>query len=411
MTAGGATGINGLALRAAGGAISGASQAGLVNPEDAGAGALIGGLAPGAIQLVGKGANLLGKVLTGPAQTPEMQAAVQAARDAGYVIPPTQAKPTLLNRVLEGVSGKLTTAQNASAKNADVTNGLAAKALGLSEDTPITVDSLQSLRKDAGRSYSAISGSGTIKPGQAYFDALDKIAEPHAVSAAGFPDAAPSPVLKMVESLKSPEFDASAAVAKIKELRSASDDAFRSGNTDVARASKSAANALESAVEDHLSQTGQTDLLKNFQDARTLIAKSYSVEKALNPTTGTVDAQKLTTQLKKGKPLSGELLQAADFASRFPKAAQTPERMGSLPGTSPLDWIPVGAVAAGLHNPLALAGVAVRPGLRALSLSDLVQNGLAKQSGGNTLTRVLADQTSQQIPYKLAPAAATSLSH
>lgn len=409
MTAGGLAGKTGLAVRAAGGAVSGGLQAGMVNPEDAGAGAVIGGAAPGVLQLAGKAGNVLGKIINGPAQTPEALAAIQAARDAGYVIPPTQAKPTLLNRVMEGVSGKLTTAQNASAKNAEVTNGLAAKALGLPADMPITVDSLQALRKDAGQSYAALNGAGTIKPSQSYFDALDKIAEPHAVASAGFPNAKPSPVLDMVDSLKSPEFDASAAVAKIKELRSASDDAFRTGNTDVGRASKKAANALESAVEDHLSQTGQTDLLKNFQDARTLIAKSYSVEKALNPTTGTVDAQKLSQQLKKGKPLSDELLQAADFGSRFPKAAQTPEKMGSLPGTSPLDWAAGGiSAAAGLHNPLALAGVVARPALRALSLSGVVQNNLATPAGSNALSRLMANPALQQIPYRLAPEAATN---
>ena len=54
MSVGGLTGKTAIATRAAGGAVSGAVQAGLVNPNDAGTGALIGAAMPGAFQLAGK---------------------------------------------------------------------------------------------------------------------------------------------------------------------------------------------------------------------------------------------------------------------------------------------------------------------------------------------------------------------
>ncbi|MFN7611061.1 MAG: hypothetical protein ACK5QX_09030, partial [bacterium] len=52
---GGTTGnrLADLAIRTAGGAASGGAAAGLVNPEDAGTGALIGGALPGAVQAAG----------------------------------------------------------------------------------------------------------------------------------------------------------------------------------------------------------------------------------------------------------------------------------------------------------------------------------------------------------------------
>jgi hypothetical protein len=384
--AGGATGAAGVATRAAGGAIAGGASAGLVDPKDAPTGALIGGVLPGAVQLAGTA----GRALTGAAgtQTAEQLAAVDAARKAGYIIPPTQAKPSVVNKILEGFSGKLTTAQNASAANQPVTNGLAAKALGLSPDTQITPDVLQAIRNKAGQSYDAIGNTGTVTPGPAYGAALDQIAASAKTAAAGFPNAKPSPVIDLVDSLRSPSFDASSAVAKIKELRSAADDAFRSGNTDVARASKSAANALEGALSDHLTQAGNPQALTDFQDARQLIAKTYSVQKAMNPTTGSIDANKLAGQLAKGKPLSGELLDAAQFAQRFPKAAKVPEPTGGLPGTSPLDWAMGGGIAAATHNPLALIGVAARPLARKFALSDLVQNRLGTVPPNAQLSRL-----------------------
>lgn len=399
-----------MGVRALGGMTTGGVSAGMVNPADAGMGALVGGLAPGVIQAAGAAGNKLASIIRGPEQGPEMIEAIKAARDAGYVIPPTQAKPSLGNRMLEGYAGKLTTAQNASAKNAEITDSLAAKALGLAPDAKISPEVLQDIRKNAGQAYEAISGAGTITPGPAYSQALDKIAEKHVLAANGFPGAKPSPVIDMVESLKSPSFDASSAVAKIKELRTAADDGFRTGNTDIARASKQAAQALEDAVEQNLVAAGNPKMLQDFRDARTLIAKTYTVEKALNKTTGTVDARKLGQQIERGKPLTDELKTAGDFANRFKKAAQTPETMGSLPGNSPLDYA-FGAAASAAHgNLLPLAGAVVgRPIARSAALSGMVQNRLINSpQSQNKLVELLQSPEGQQLMYRLAPQMATS---
>jgi hypothetical protein len=404
MNAGSATGKTALALRTGGGAATGAASAGLVNPEDAGTGSLIGGALPGAVKAAGIAGQKIGGVIRGPAQAPDMTAAVQAARSSGYVIPPTQANPTLSNRLLEGFSGKITTAQNASAKNQAVTSGLVAKELGLSADTKITPDVLTGIRKQAGQAYDAIGTTGVVTPPASYGAALDSIAAPFVKSAQAFPNAKPSPVLELVESLRSPSFDAGAAVEKIKQLRTAADDAFRSGNTDIARASKSAAGALEDALDGHLQALGQPQMLQAFRDSRQLIAKTYTVEKALNPASGAVDARKLAAQLAKNKPLSGGIKDAAEFAARFPKAAQTVEGMGSLPQTSPLDWIGAGTLSGVSGNPLVMLGALARPAARAAALSPMVQNNLAQTTASpNAIRRLLSNQELAQFGYRAAP--------
>jgi hypothetical protein len=191
----------------------------------------------------------------------------------------------------------------------------------------------------------------------------------------------------LVQSLKSPSFDASSAVEKIKQLRTSADDAFRTGNSDIGRASKKAADAIEGALETHLSKTNQTDLLSKFRDARQLIAKTYTIEKAANTTTGTVDAKKLAAQLQRGKPLSGELKSIAQFSQAFPKASQATEAMGSLPQLSPLDY------AAGLlggvstTGGLGAAAILARPALRAAALSSPVQNRLIQGTAAPYLTQ------------------------
>ena len=390
----------GIGTRMAGGAISGGLSAGMVNPEDAGAGALIGGALPGATKLAGMAGQKVGSVLRGPAQTPEIAAAVKAAQEAGYVIPPTQANASLRNRLLEGMSGKITTAQNASARNQGVTNKLAAEALGLPGDTKLTADVLQTVRQQAGQAYQAVGSTGMVKPSASYMKALDDIAEPFKIAQQGFPGAKPSPVLDLVESLRSPEFDAAAAVSKIRELRSAADDAFRAGSSDVGRAAKKAAGALEDALEEHLQGIGSPEMLDAFRGARTRIAKTYTVEKALNQASGTVDARKLASQLQKGKPLSGELRQAAQFAATFPKASQAVEGMGSLPQTSPLDWGAAAMLAGLTTNPLGLLAAGARPAARAMTLSPMVQRGLLQTPRAASL---LDDPRLLQAGYRAAP--------
>jgi hypothetical protein len=90
MSAGGMTGLGGLAARSVGGGITGGAATTLVNPEDAGTGAMIGAALPGGLQVAGKAgravakgvkdgaANLLG-LTTGVGAEPIRQA-VKAGR-------------------------------------------------------------------------------------------------------------------------------------------------------------------------------------------------------------------------------------------------------------------------------------------------------------------------------------------
>ena len=125
-----------------------------------------------------------------------------------------------------------------------------------------------------------------------------------------------------------------------------------------------------------------------LKDARVLIAKTHSVEGALNPITGDVSGPKLAAQLAKGKPLSGGLETAANFATAFPKAAQVGV---DVPAYSVLDALTAaGGASAGVatgHPSAAIAGLfpVLRPGARALALSGPVQRGLAPSYEVNPL--------------------------
>jgi len=65
FSAGGVSGKAGLALRSAGGGITGGVAAGAVNPEDADMGAGLGAALPGTLQLLGKGSQAVGRAFRG----------------------------------------------------------------------------------------------------------------------------------------------------------------------------------------------------------------------------------------------------------------------------------------------------------------------------------------------------------
>lgn len=378
------------------GGVAGGAAAGLIDPEQAGAGAAVGAALPPAVAGAGAAGNALGRVISGPPVPANVLAGVQQARGAGYVIPPTQAKPTLANRLLEGFSGKITTAQNASAKNQQVTNALAQKAIGATELTP---QGLQSVRAQANQAYDQLGQVGAFQADNAFQSAVQA-----AGGSKALPGVANKDVDDLVKALSGQKtLDAQQTIETIKRLRF--DGSANKGVQDpVKKALGSAqmkiATALEDLIDRNLAATGQSGLLDGYRAARQTLAKVYDVEKAMNPATGNVDATKLAALLKKGRPLSGELKTAAEFAAQFPKAAQTVEKMGSLPQTSPLDWTAATGLSLATSNPLMMAGALARPAARATALSPLVQNRLAVPQGAPL--NLLSDPV-QALLYRSAP--------
>lgn len=289
----------------------------------------------------------------------------------GYVVPPADLNPGMISEAMSGLSGKIKTAQVASQRNQGVTDKLARKALGLAEDAVLDADALQSIRRQAGQAYDTVKQIGPVKADKVFLDALDNIASTQQGAGRSFPGLQNNGVVDLVASLKQQAFDAGDAVDATKVLREIADKAYRQGDTSLGKAAKEASNALEGVLERNLQAAGNPDALKSFQDARKLIAKTYSVQKALNPETGTVSAQVLAKELGKGKPLSGELKDVAQFATAFPKASQALKEAPKA--ISPLDWaVSVGSTAA-TGNVLAPLMVGARPAVRNALLSPLVQ--------------------------------------
>lgn len=360
------------------------------------AGGAVGNLAGGAI--TDALANRIASQALRQTTNAPRDSILSAAQQAGYVVPPTQASGGFVNRALEGISGKLTTAQNASAKNSDVTNALARKALGQADDFTLTAGNLAAVRGNAGQAYEALKQLPTpFVADNAFTNAIGRVEQEYTRKVSAFPSMANPKVESLVADLKQGSFDPAATVEAMKQLRADASANMVFGakpeQLAVGRVQKEAAKQLEDLVARNLQQSGQTALYDAFTEARKLIAKTKTVEKATDEA-GNTSALKLAAALRRDAPLSGDLKTAAQFADQFPKAAQEVSKMGSLPQWSPLDTM--GAVLAGgagmaTGNPsLALLSL-LRPAARAAILSRPYQNMMTQPSYGNGLLGLLGN--------------------
>lgn len=335
--------LGNMAARSAGGAITGAATTGLVNPEDAKTGAVIGAFSPFVIKTAGDiGSKLYQNrqnAISDALKNAPRNQTIKDANAVGYVIPPSSVNPSFKNNVMESISGKIATAQKASEVNQAVTDSLARKALGLSDTAPLTKEALSAYRTQAfNDGYEPLRQLGAIKTDQSFNTVLDDIATAYKGKGT-IPAIEKSEIAALVNAHKSEGFDSSDAIDAIRILRENANDAFKAGNTALGKTSKAIADAYEGQLGRLPQLTQSPEMLTAYTNARANIAKSFTVQDAIKDGTGNVDARSLAKALQKGMPLTDELAIAAKFANAFPKAAQPPSFVAG----------------AGVHNIKALA--------------------------------------------------------
>jgi len=271
------------------------------------------------------------------------------------------------------LGGKIKTQQLASVKNQAVTDRLVRQSLGLADDAPLTPETLTAVRQQAGQAYEALRGIGTVSADADFKLALQQASKQTQGASRSFPGLVKAnPVDDIVKALDQPQFDAGDAIDAVRVLRDQADGFYTAGDKASGKAVKGIASALEDSLERAAQQTGSPELVSGFREARRTIAKTYTVQNALNQGAGTINAQKLAAQLTKGKPLSGELKQVAQFSQAFPKATQSGV---DVPAFSPLDVFS-GGLGAGLGSPTLMAATAARPVARSLALNPAYQRAM-----------------------------------
>jgi hypothetical protein len=313
----------------------------------------------------------------------------QKAEAAGFYLTPAQSgSKNPLSHGLAMMGGKTKLQQAISVKNQEVATALTRKDLGLPQDTPLDRAAFSQVRNQASGAYKAmIEAQPTLRTDGAFMAAADRLGSRSSDLAKEFPKLMNNPKVKeLVDELKTnPDGSARDAISSrsavelIKNLRAdgaknlkAFDDPDRYG---LGRAQRQAADEMENLIERNLEQSGRTDLLGNYREARKTIAKSYDVESATNDATGNVSARHLGRLARRGKPLSDGLRTIADAANAFPKAFQNPEVFGGVEPVSKLDMALGAGASIATMRPEPAALMLGGPLARELLLSPLYRGG------------------------------------
>ncbi len=345
----------------------------------------------------------------GPATDATRRATLAAGREAGYVLPPSVVNPGFVTNTLESIGGKAAMGQEAAIRNQRITNQLAKEALGLPQNVDITETVLEGIRRNAAQPYETIGQMAA----RARTD-LDTLLQ-STTAASQHQTAANRAVPAVADRIRSLTTIAGADIQALRDARFRANQGFRhyerSADPDAltaARAAQAEADTLENAMEQAAVEAGTPEVVDQLRAARTRIAQTYDVERALNLGDANVSAPIIGRALDKDKPLTGPLATIGNFAEAFPAAVREGSKIPT-PGVSAL--LPVGALlgagggyaAAGPAG--ALLGLApfARGPVRSAVLSEPYQNfatriPTAEPSPNRALaTRVITQEAAQEI--------------
>lgn len=210
-------GINTAAGAATLGAVSGALQpvaegeSRLLNTAIGGA---TGGLAQAGVnKLASVAANRAttkaAALATEKAQNAARDATIADVRAAGYVIPPTQVTPGragALNRLAEGLAGKIQTAQQAAIKNQTVTDTLAKRAIAIPEEMPLSKEAIHTVRNTAGEVYKLVKMAGPMSADDDFARSMSGVVGEYRSLVKDFPSQANPQIESLISDLSKPQY-------------------------------------------------------------------------------------------------------------------------------------------------------------------------------------------------------------
>lgn len=321
------------------------------NVSDATGSPFVGSLAKGALgalpqalgaKLPEAGAANIASAGQAAVEAAPRQAALQAAKDAGYLIPPAEMISAPVGKTLTGIAGKDQINRGFSVANQQVTDRIAATDLGVPKDVPFDSSAVAKVKANANAVYDQVrkadqtqipqtssngmvikgpNGAPLTKAAGAVTTDAQYAADVKAIGAdranADFGTPIDNVVQDLQATLTKPAISTDGLVSKINELR---EDARTNLNTiddtakkNLGRAQQQGADALEAQLGRYLQTTGQPGLLKALTQARTTLAKAKTIEDAMGAD-GRVDAAAINNYRNNGGYVSGGLKQIADAA-------------------------------------------------------------------------------------------------
>jgi hypothetical protein len=314
-----------------------------------------------------------------PKLTPA-QERVAAARDAGFKMTPEEMGAGPVSRTAASISGEPRLARGISKKNQPLVLEKVKRDLGVPDGVELDLDTIAKVRKQAGMVHEEARGMGQVTAGKEYFADLDKLGQKYTNAAKDFPELAATDVQAVIEGARKPVFSSSGAVDLISQLRESASQAFAARQSGLGKVYRGVSEAIETELGRHIQANAQAarlsgdvqlagtldSLLKRYQSARTTIAKAHLAEDALLAD-DVINPRVLGTAAREGKPVTGEMGGAANFAKDFERSSLKPSTMGTGATAHDIALAFLQRVGRGAGNfGLDLATLGARPALRAM---------------------------------------------
>lgn len=397
LKAGGATGLGGLAARTAGGAITGGASAGLVDPEQAGMGALIGGALPGATKLAGAAGNVLGQGVraTGRAivgnVSPEVVDLAKRAEALGIKIPADRLVDSKALNATAASLNYMPFSGRAATEDAMLSSMNRALSRTFGQDSDNVTMALRKAGNELGSKFDDVLQNNTVRMTPSFKQALAD-AETQANSELG-PEAAAiirNQIAQIQTKGAAGAIDGQAAYNIKKAL-----DRIGRGSSDAAFYARDLKQKLMTALNESLG----TQEAAAFSKVRQQYGNMMALEKlAQNGADGGVSVGRLANLKNINNP---DLQELADIAAQFLRTRESPH--GAM---QRLVIGGVGATTAGGAGMLPLLPVVAGAG-RATNMllnSDALRNGiLGVPTPPNALQGLLANPDLAQLAFRAAP--------
>ena len=259
---------------------------------------------------------------------PKTQAITEAQRH-GIAVTPSEAGAGPLGQTVEFLAGRGGVERQVQQHNVKAVNALSKKAIGLPKDAPLDANKLSEMMDDVvQQTYEPIKNLGSMPVMPGYKKAITDLQTKHGILRS-FPSKEADEAAKLAKQFDVKGFRGEDALEAIKTLRDNAGGAFRTGKDELGRAQRAIASALETNIDDFLhSQWGRNrapaGVVDAFRQGRVALAKQHALGRAMNETTGDIDARKLGSMIHKKKPLTDELALLGHAAQAAPKSLSTP---------------------------------------------------------------------------------------
>lgn len=254
--------------------------------------------------------------------------AIERGRALGYKFRPSDVRaarpgektPGLLR---EGLEQPNDLRRDTTIENQAITTRHAAEEIGAQNTKALTDADFERLRAEPLKVYeSAGNAAGRFRTTPDYHNELNGI-----IGKPGLEPSVRRKIRAQVEQYRLDQMSGPDALKTISALRRRATKQLRSEDVlqnDLGAANRAIADALETELGRQLAARGETELLEQFREARTRLAKIHDVESATKG--GQVDAHALARLARRGVPLTGRLRIIADVAEAAPNVLRHSSR-------------------------------------------------------------------------------------